>query len=129
MIDNNEELNNSASLELVVNIFRDIVNGLATQFEDRIKNLENTVENIEKQIATLVFGYGEQAVFMEALVGQIAYSSDEAREAFHKQVNSARREMVEVINSASKGLLADQDSNLASAIADVATEKLSDPTV
>lgn len=117
----------AVTAEFITNLFRDVMTGIYAQTEDRLKNIEKSVESLEKQIATLVLGYGEQAVFMEALVAQIAYSSDEARTAFHNDVAQARKEMLEVMQSASKGILADEDQNIATAIADLAESKLSNP--
>ena len=114
----------SVTAEFITNLFKDVMTGIYAQTEDRLKNIEKSVEALEKQIATLVLGYGEQAVFMEALVAQIAYSTDEAREAFHNDVSKARKEMLEVMQSASKGILADEDQNIATAIADLAESKL-----
>lgn len=114
----------SVTAEFITNLFKDVMTGIYAQTEDRLKNIEKSVEALEKQIATLVLGYGEQAVFMEALVAQIAYSTDEARKAFHNDVSKARKEMLEVMQSASKGILADEDQNIATAIADLAESKL-----
>jgi hypothetical protein len=124
----NEEIPSldSVTAEFITNLFKDVMTGIHAQTEDRLKIIEKSIESLEKQIATLVLGYGEQAVFMEALVAQIAYSSDEARAAFHNDVSQARKEMLEVMQSASKGILADEDQNIATAIADLAESKLSD---
>jgi hypothetical protein len=124
----NEEIPSldSVTAEFITNLFKDVMTGIYAQTEDRLKTIEKSIESLEKQIATLVLGYGEQAVFMEALVAQIAYSSDEARAAFHNDVSQARKEMLEVMQSASKGILADEDQNIATAIADLAESKLSD---
>lgn len=123
----NEEIPSldSVTAEFITNLFKDVMTGIHAQTEDRLKIIEKSIESLEKQIATLVLGYGEQAVFMEALVAQIAYSSDEARAAFHNDVSQARKEMLEVMQSASKGILADEDQNIATAIADLAESKLS----
>ena len=116
----------SVTAEFITKLFQDTLNGFGSQLVDRVLKLEEQVEGIEKQIATLVVGYGEQAVFMEALVAQLAFSTDEAREKFQSDVSRARKDMLEVMQNASKGILADQDPLLASAVADVAESKLSD---
>lgn len=116
----------NATAEFFVKLFQDTMQGAVAQFVDRIMKLEETVEGFEKQIATLVLGYGEQAVFMEALVAQLAFATDEARKKFQEDVSKARKDMLEVMHSASKGILADEDPNLAANIAAMAEEKLTD---
>lgn len=116
----------NATAEFFVKLFQDTMQGAVAQFVDRIVKLEEAVEGFEKQIATLVLGYGEQAVFMEALVAQLAFSTDEARKKFQEDVSKARKDMLEVMHSASKGILADEDPNLAANIAAMAEEKLTD---
>jgi acetyl/propionyl-CoA carboxylase alpha subunit len=115
-----------ASLEFVTKFFQDLIHSLVSTTEDRLQSLESSIENIEKQIASLVVGYGEQAVFVEALISQIAFSTEEARNKFKEDIQSGRKEMLEVMQNASKTFLADTDQNLASAVADVAESKLSD---
>lgn len=128
MTDNNEHLDEHTA-EFMTKFFQDIIHALAVQVEDRLKNLEESVESIEKQIATLVLSYGEQAVFTEALVGQLAFATDEARKSFHDTLNNSRRQMLEVLQNGSKGILADESPNVASAIADLADSKLSDSDI
>lgn len=114
------------TVDFITNLFKTIIEGTLTNFEAKILQVEKTVESLEKQLATLILGYGEQAVFMEALVAQLAFASDEARAAFQKNVSEARKEMLEVMQNASKGLLADQSENFTTALADMAESKLSD---
>lgn len=112
--------------EFFTKLFQDTLNGLTAQVFEKIVKLEEQVEGFEKQIATLVLGYGEQAVFMEALVAQLAFATDEARKTFQEDVSRARKDMLEVMQSASKGFMAEQDPDLAAAIADMAESELSD---
>lgn len=109
----------------VAEIFKDIVVGFKDQFDQRISLLESTLENLEKQIATLVVGYGEQAVFMEALVAQLAFATEDHQKAFTDNLAAARKKMLEVMQDAST-VVANDNPNIGSAIADVAGEKLSD---
>ena len=125
MTDSNEYLDKTTA-EFLTKFFQDIINGLAAQVEDRLKNLETSLEAIEKQVATLVLSYGEQAVFTEALVGQLAFATDEARKAFHETLQQSRKQMLEVMQNASKGILADENPRVASAVNNLASEKLSD---
>lgn len=120
-----EELDQS-SVEFVVKIFQDSFAGVIAQHEQKLAELETALENAEKQIATLVLGYGEQAVFMEALVAQMAFAGDEERKAFQENLAQARKQMLEVMQDASNTIVDDDDQRIASAIADMAEQKLSD---
>jgi acetolactate synthase small subunit len=104
------------------------MSGIYAQVQDKLLTIEQNIEQIEKQIASLVLGYGEQAVFMEALVAQVTYSTDEARNKFHEDLNKARRQMLEVMQDASKEFLANDDQNIAATITEMVGEKLSDAT-
>ena len=114
-----------ATAEFITKLFQQVAQGIYAQLADKVATLEQSVESMEKQIATLVVGYGEQAVFMEALVAQIAFASNEARSQFYEDIKNGRKEMLEVMQNASKTILADTDPNIAAAVADVANTKLS----
>lgn len=122
------ESENEAVLQLFTKLFHDSMSGIYAQMVDRFEKVEKSIEDLEKQVATLVLGYGEQAVFMEALVAQIAFAGDEARKQFHQDINAARRSMLEVMRDASTGFLADDNENLAATITDLVEQKLSNPT-
>lgn len=126
MTDENIPDFDAQTAEFFTRLFQDTMNGVYAQIIDRINKIEENVTAFEKQIATLVLGYGEQAVFMEALVAQLAFASDEARKQFQDDVSRARKDMLEVMNNASKGFVAEQDEGLASALADVVEQQLSD---
>ena len=112
--------------EFFARLFQDSLSGIKAQLIDRVATMEESLEKMEKQVATLILGYGEQAVFMEALVAQIAFASDDARRTFQEDVTRARKQMLEVMNDASKGFLADDDTGVAAALGDLAERKLSD---
>lgn len=103
-----------------------MLNVLSKEVTSLCKELEQRVEAMEKQIATLVLAYGEQAVFMEALIGQIAFSSDEAQKSFHETLKNARKSMLEVMKDGSQTFVAGSDQKLGEAIGNMASEKLSD---
>jgi hypothetical protein len=102
-----------------------VLTEMATKFETRLQEVEKSIENTEKQVATLVVGYGEQAVFMEALLGQIHFASPEAQQSFSKTLASARKDMLNIMKEGADGLLGESEKNLASAIKDMADQKLS----
>lgn len=118
----------TTSADFMMRFFQDLITAVVTKFEDRIVTLETSVESLEKQMATIVIAYGEQAVFMEALVAQVAFGTDEARAKFHEDINEARRSMLEVMRDASNGIMADDNKNIAKSLADMAEQKLSDTT-
>jgi len=118
------ELDN-ATVEFLTQLFQDSIVLMKTNFDSRIEQIEKNIEAIEKQIATLVVGYGEQAVFMEALIGQLVFASDEERKNFNSNLANARKDMLEVMSSASKDLLASDNQGLATALADVVDEQSS----
>lgn len=124
--ENNIPQLDNLTVEFITRLFQDTLKGIHAQLEDRVSSLEQSIENFEKQIATLVLGYGEQAVFMEALVAQLAFSTEEARRQFQQDVTEARKNMLEVMNAASKGFLGEQDENLAAALTDLVESELSD---
>lgn len=117
-----------ATVDFLVKFFQDLMTSFVVKTEDRLVAVENSVEALEKQVATLVLAYGEQAVFMEALVAQIAFATDEARSKFHEDINAARKSMLEVMRDASNGIMADDNQNIAKPLADMAEQKLSDTT-
>jgi len=84
------------------------------------------MESLEKQIATLVVGFGEQAVFLEALLAQLSFASEQQQKAFQENVSTARREMLKVMKDGSEALVAREDERLASALSDVVDSKSSD---
>jgi hypothetical protein len=111
------------TVEFLTQLFQDSIVLMKSNFDLRFQEIEKNIESIEKQIATLVVGYGEQAVFMEALIGQLVFASDEERKNFNSNLASARKDMLEVMSSASKDLLARDSQRLASAISNVVKEQ------
>lgn len=105
-----------------------VLEEMANKFEGRLQEVEKSIENVEKQVATLVIGYGEQAVFMEALLGQLSFATPEAQQSFAKTLASARRDMLNIMKEGADGLLGESEKDLASAIKDMADQKLSDST-
>jgi dsDNA-specific endonuclease/ATPase MutS2 len=114
-----------ATIDLAIdNMLNTLSNEVITKFHE----LEQKIENVEKQVATLVLAYGEQAVFMEALIGQIAFSTEEAQKSFHQTLKEARKSMLEVMKDGSETFMAGSDQDLGEALNNLASEKLSDPS-
>jgi hypothetical protein len=128
--DNNSDatdaFSSSLSIEGLKSYFEEVIIALSAKTDESIKEIDAKIESMEKQIATLVIGFGEQAVFLEALLAQISFATEDQQRTFQENVNNARREMLKVMQDGSKTLVAEQDERLASAIDDVVESKLSD---
>ena len=110
------------------NLFRKnievILTSMAEKIEERLREMDKSIESIEQQIATMVVGYGEQAVFMEALIGQINFAAPEAQKVFTYTLARSRREMLKVMKEGANGFLVGDDEGLSTAIKDVVDKKL-----
>lgn len=114
------------TVKAVMSIVEEVMGSAVSRFSEKLQELENRINSIDEQIATLIIGYGEQAVFMEALVAQMAFATDQERTSFNNSLTEARKKMLEVMRDASAANLADEDPNLASAVEDLASQKLLD---
>lgn len=114
---------NANAIQLAID---NMLSVLSSEIVSKYKEIEVRIEAMEKQIATLVLAYGEQAVFMEALVGQVAFATEEAQKTFHEVLKDARKSMLEVMKDGSKTFVEPSDKNIGDAINDLASEKLSD---
>jgi hypothetical protein len=115
-------------IEFLRKTINDLVLAMAAQFDNKIEKLDKVMESYEQQIATLATGFAEQAVFIEALLGQLNFASDEAKRNFHDSVHDARQKMFNIMKEGANGIVADQNPRLASAIEDVVDSKSSDTT-
>lgn len=114
---------NEKTIQLAIdNMLTTLSNEIITKY----KELDLRMEAMEKQIATLVLAYGEQAVFMEALVGQVAFATEEAQKQFHEVLKDARKSMLEVMKDGAKTFVEPGDKNIGDALSNLASEKLSD---
>ena len=116
----------SMSTEELKSYVEEVIISLSKLTDSRIKEIDDKLESFEKQIATLVVGFGEQAVFLEALLAQISFATEDQQKVFQNNVSQARREMLKVMQDGSKTLVAQQDERLASAINDVVDSKSAD---
>jgi len=121
--DNNLDLDDHTAV-LLTKLFQDFALAIQSRYESRVSELEKTVESIDKQIATIVVGYGEQAAFIEALVSQLAFATDDQKKAFHETLSETRNKMLEVMQNAAEGLVAHENPDLASAITELVKDKL-----
>lgn len=105
---------------------QEVLVAFSQHVDAKLVEVDTKLEALEKQIATLVVGYGEQAVFMEALLAQLSFASEEQQKAFQRNVGEARKQMLKVMKDGAESLVAKQDERLASAITDVVDSKSSD---
>jgi hypothetical protein len=115
--------NDNDTLQATLNTMLDTLNQTV---QASFSELDNRVESLEKQMATLVLAYGEQAVFMEALISQISFASEQAQQSFHETLKEARKSMLEVMKDGAQTLVAPSDPVVGQAIVNMASEKLSD---
>lgn len=111
--------------EFFISLTKDLVSDTLQKIDSKISEIDSSVESLEKQLATLIVGYGEQAAFIEALTGQIAFASDEARKAFHDTLQNTRNQMLQVMKNESEHFLGDENQRLATAVSDLAETELS----
>lgn len=116
------------SLDSLKSQFEEIIIALSAKIESRFQEVEELIEKLEKQIATLILGFGEQAVNMEGLLAQLRFSSPDAQKAFMDTISESRKQMLQVMKEGAGGLLAGESPGVASALEDLAAEKLSDGT-
>jgi len=108
--------------------FNNIIIALAAQFDAKIDQLDKTMEAYEKQLAVLATGFAEQAVFIEALIAQIQFSTVNERKSFHDNVSEARKKMLNIMKEGVNGIVADDNPRLAAAIENVVNSKSADTT-
>ena len=125
MTDESTTFDGITEIEQLKSYIEEVLISFSNLTDSKFKEMDEKIESMEKQIATLVVGFGEQAVFLEALLAQISFASDDQQKAFHKNVSDARREMLKVMQDGSR-VVAEQDERLASAIEDVVESKSSD---
>jgi hypothetical protein len=113
-------------IESLKNQTQEIIIALSARIEARFQDLEDLIEKLEKQIATLILGFGEQAVNMEGLLAQLRFSSPEAQKAFMDTISESRKQMLQVMKEGAGDLLAGESPGVASALEDLASKKLSD---
>jgi hypothetical protein len=115
-------------IEKLYQVINELILAVAAKFDSKIDEIQTLMESYEKQVATLVIGFGEQAVFLEALLGQIQFSSDEAQKNFHETLSNSRKQMLQVMKEGARDLVASDNERLASAIEDLAEAESSDST-
>ena len=122
MTDKNYDIDDHTAT-LLTKLFQDFALAIQARYEERVSNLEKMLEAIDKQMATIIVGYGEQASFIEALVSQLAFATDDQRKSFHETLSETRKKMLEVMQSAAEGFVADENPDLAAAITELVKDQ------
>lgn len=91
-------------------------------YGNRFQEIEQTVHVLEETVAALVAGFAEQAIMIEAILGQLSMETTEEREAFAKVVSEGRAAMFRIMQESSD-VLAETDPGIASAMERVVEEK------
>jgi len=81
---------------------------------------EGRLEAIDKQLATLVVGYAEQAVFVEALMSILEMESESKQNVFKETVKKLRATMLDILDQTSD-VLENRDSNVGGTMENVVT--------
>jgi len=115
-------------IEILQKNLNQIILSLSAQFDSKLDKIDKLMESYESQIAIMATGFAEQAVFIEALLGQINFASDEAKRNFHDSIHDARQKMFAIMKAGANGLVANDNPRLASALEDVVDSKLSNAT-
>jgi len=123
MTDINNSIPEYTEIELLRKTINDVVLALASQFDNKIEALDKVMETYEKQIATLATGFAEQAVFIEALLGQLNFTTEESKKNFHNSIHEARQKMFDIMKEGADGIVANENPRLASTIEDVVDSK------
>jgi len=103
-------------IEFLRKSVNDIVMALAAQFDNKLEKIDQTMQAYEEQIAILSTGFAEQAVFIEALLAQLNFASEESKKLFHDSIQEARQKMFKIMKEGANGIVAEQNPRLASAI-------------
>jgi hypothetical protein len=119
---------NISDVDLLREQTQQLIISMSNKIDERFKELDESIESLEKQIATLILGFGEQAVNMEGLIAQIKFASPESQKIFMETIAQSRKQMLEAMKEGAGGLLATESPGVASAIESLADEKLSDGT-
>ena len=117
---------NSIEKDDVVKLIQDIIVGVNAQYQVRFKDLEDRLDKFEQQIATLVLAYGETSVFVETLVAQLAFASEEEQKNFTTNLAENRKTMLEVMQNAANSVVASESPIAGSTISNLAEQKLSE---
>ena len=119
---------NINDIDLLRDQTQQLIISMSNKIDERFKEFDESIENLEKQIATLILGFGEQAVNMEGLIAQIKFASPESQKIFMDTIAQSRKQMLEAMKEGAGGLLATESPGVASAIESLADEKLFDGT-
>lgn len=93
----NEDQINQADLDLFYSKVDGALKSHRRLFKEELEFFEKKLDAIEQQIATITVGYAEQAVLVEALIGQLQFEGEERQKAFKEKVLETRDLMLETL--------------------------------
>ena len=102
-------------LDHVKNITSRYVEMIEQLINQRLDLMDKTIESLERQLATLAVAFGEQAVVLESLVGQLQYASPEEREIFHNTIKEKRQDMIDALKEGAD-VFSGEDPSIAAAV-------------
>lgn len=117
---------NMSDIDVLREQTQQLIISMSNKIDQRFKEFDESIESLERQIATLILGFGEQAVNMEGLIAQIKFASPESQKIFMDTIAQSRKQMLEAMKEGAGGLLATESPGVASAIESLVDEKLSD---
>lgn len=123
---NDSLFENISDVDVLREQTQQLIISMSNKIDQRFKEFDESIESLERQIATLILGFGEQAVNMEGLIAQIKFASPESQKIFMDTIAQSRKQMLEAMKEGAGGLLATESPGVASAIESLVDEKLSD---
>jgi hypothetical protein len=99
---------------------------LSNEIEKRLKEKDEQMEKMQEQFALLFAGYAEQASVIENILVTFLSDDPEKEKQFRQNLSDSRRQFLEMLKEGAEDVLAGEDPNLASTLADVVDKKLSD---
>lgn len=94
------QLSNSvtqADLDKIVSQVSESLNALAMNVQQTLDTIQQNVETIEETVASLVMGFAEQTVMIEAITGQLSLETPEEQEAFTRVIAEGRMAMLKLM--------------------------------
>lgn len=99
---------------------------LTNELEKRLQQKDKDIEKIQEQFALLFAGYAEQASVIENILVTLLADDPEKEAKFRENLSVSRKQFLEMLKEGAEDVLAGEDPQLASALADVVEKKLSD---
>lgn len=104
-------------LDHIVSIVRQIMDQVATHYDNKIGFLENRIEDYEKVLAVITTAFGETASITDAIFDwAMTNMSEEEQKLFTQKIEALRKELFETLHNG----LDDGDTDIFTAVANMA---------